>query len=469
MGKGWRPRPHSLPLRLRLTLWYTASLGLILLLFASFLYLQLRHSLLAQVDVGLDVMATQALLNLASADDRLLFPDQENNPQIIRLLNDDFMLYLLSSEGQLWAELGNEKDAPISPVLELGYQTIATKEGRWRVYQQVIERGRVSGWLQVVQELEPIEQTLNNLLGQMALGLPLALLLASLGGFFLAGRALNPIHQITQTAQAIKASDLQQRIGYTGPDDEVGRLAHTIDQMLARLHTAFERERRFTGDAAHELRTPLTALKGRIGVTLSQPRTPTDYVATLQEMDQQVDRLIRVSQDLLLLARLDQSSTAPAAEQLDLADLLGAIIDQVRPLAENKSITLDVVLPDSIPFDGQTDWLIRLFLNLLDNAIKYTPPQGRITIQGKVLAGTVQITIEDTGPGIPAEHLPHLFARFYRVEGDRTRRGTEPTGAGLGLALAHEIVRAHGGKLGVQSEPGQGTAFVVQLPLIAKD
>jgi signal transduction histidine kinase len=176
-----------------------------------------------------------------------------------------------------------------------------------------------------------------------------------------------------------------------------------------------------------------------------------------------------LSNDLLFMARLDQGQQEPA-KQIDLSDFLAAITDQVRPLAETKSISLMETIPTDIVIQGQIDLLIRLFLNLLDNAVKYTPANGRVTIQAQKQAQDVQITISDTGPGIANGHLPHLFERFYRVEGDRARRWGDngQGGAGLGLAIAREIVRAHGGKLSVQSEVGQGTTFVVQLPVDAR-
>jgi heavy metal sensor kinase len=295
--------------------------------------------------------------------------------------------------------------------------------------------------------------------------------LAGLGGYFLASRALRPIDDITRTAQAISAGDLSQRLHYQGPPDEVGRLAHTFDSMLDRLQAAFVRERRFTGDAAHELRTPLTALKGRIGVTLSRSRQPAVYQETLRDMEGQVDRLIRLSSDLLFMARLDQGQMRPQLEQIELADFIGAVVDQVRALATAKNITIEEAIPAGLTLPGDMDLLIRLFLNLLDNAVKYTPENGRILTSAAGDSAFVEVAVQDSGPGIAAEHLPHLFDRFYRVESDRTRltQNGDQGGTGLGLAIAHEIARMHNGRLAVESELGVGTTFVVQLPLTKRD
>jgi heavy metal sensor kinase len=437
-----------------------------LLLFSSFLYVQIRRSLIAQVDVALHLAANQALINVSDVQGRLTFQKVEDNSEAVRRLNDDFVIRLLTPGGTVADTLSSNNETPLFPGQSPGFRMLTVAGETWRIYSQEVTIGNQSGQLQVAQELEPVMQTLANLQTQLLLGLALALSLAGLGGFFLASRALRPIDQITQTAQTISADDLSQRIHHQGPADEVGRLAQTFDTMLDRLQAAFVRERRFTGDAAHELRTPLAALKGRIGVTLSQPRPPAEYQETLQEMEQQVDRLIRLSNDLLFMARLDQGQFQLRQEKIELADFLGAVVDQVRPLATAKAITLSEQIPRDLTIRGDLDLLIRLHLNLLDNAVKYTPANGRIIIQAEQSSSYVHITISDTGPGITAEHLPHLFERFYRVEGGRSRgwQDNGQGGAGLGLAIAHEIARAHGGNLSVQSEVGNGSTFVVRLP-----
>jgi heavy metal sensor kinase len=465
-----RLRPFQLPLRVRLTLWYTLSLGLIFVVFATFLYLQVRSSLLAQVDAALQFAATQALLNVDEDDDQLSFENVSS--ETMRKLADDFVIHLLTPSGAIGDTLSRDHGLRAFPVQGVGSVTVLVNGDPWRVYTQEVEVDEQPAQLQVGQEVGVVNLTLASLQLQLLWALLLALLLAGLGGFFLASRALRPIDHITQTAQAISASDLDRRIHYEGPADEVGRLAQTFDTMLDRLQTAFVRERRFTGDAAHELRTPLAALKGRLGVTLSRPRQPATYRETLQEMEQQVDRLIHLSNDLLFMSRLEQAQFRPQQERIAGADLVGAVVDQVRPLAEVKSITLEENVCSDLTIQGDLNLLIRLHLNLLDNAIKYTPTGGQVIVQAEQDGRQATISIHDTGPGIPAEHLPHLFERFYRVESDRSRwrhdNGHEngENGAGLGLAIAYEIARAHGGNLTVQSDVGNGTTFFVQLPAL---
>jgi signal transduction histidine kinase len=231
--------------------------------------------------------------------------------------------------------------------------------------------------------------------------------------------------------------------------------------MIDKLQTAFNREKQFTADISHELRTPLTALKGLISLTLTRPRTPAEHERTLKKLEKEVDRLARLSNDLLFLARLEQGQLRPHLEAQDFSNLLGAIVDQMQPLAKEKGITLDEQIPPGLTLEGDADHLIRLFINIIDNAIKYTPSGGQVKVWAERQGQAIVTTIADTGPGIPPEHLALLFDRFYRVEADRSRTSG---GAGLGLAIAHEIARAHQGTIEVESILGQGSTFAVQLP-----
>ena len=460
----FQPLSRRLPLRLRLTLWYLLSLAVILLLFGLLLFWQVQHRLLAQVDNTLQLAAAQASANVTTREGGLAFQNTDSSPALLRL-SEDIAFRLLAEDGTPWDSLGQAKEVPLlAPVP--GYRTYFDGDDSWRVYDERLNLpgAPAAGWLQVTQTLEGVEQTLLLLRLQLLWGVPLALLLAGVGGYFVASRALLPIDRITRTAQVINASDLSRRIDYTGPPDELGRLAAIFDEMLDRLQSSFDRERRFTADAAHELRTPLTALKGRIGVTLSQPRGPAEYSDSLQEMERQVDRLIRLSGDLLFMARLDQGKVQRREDPIALDGLLAAVVDQVRSLAEAKSITLLGSAIQGVTVTGDMDLMIRLFLNLLDNAIKFTPVGGRVSVEAGRSSTEVTIAIRDTGPGIPAEHRARLFERFYRVGGDRSRPDGQG-GAGLGLAIAYEIARAHGGTLLVHSTLGQGTAFLLTLPL----
>jgi signal transduction histidine kinase len=237
--------------------------------------------------------------------------------------------------------------------------------------------------------------------------------------------------------------------------------------MLDRLEAGFEQERRFTSDASHELRTPLTALKGRIEVTLNRARSVTEYQETLGDLNQGVDRLIGLTNSLLYLARLDQAELQWESEVLNLSDLLETIAESMEPVAELREINLHSAIPEAIYIQGNLDQLTRLFINLVDNALKYTPRGGQVWLQMEKLGQDkdkkVLVAVKDNGPGIAPEHLPHLFERFYRAESDRA---STTGGTGLGLAIAYEIARQHGGLLEIESQLGQGTTIKAKFPLV---
>ncbi|MCA9902117.1 MAG: HAMP domain-containing protein [Ardenticatenaceae bacterium] len=460
-------RPFAPTIRTRLTLWYLAVLGLILLLFTGFLYLQLRRDLYNQVDTALELAATQAQESIVLEDGRYTLQATANNQDLTRRLKEEYSISLLNGNGDLLAQLTNDPEIPVLPPDKAGSFTFTREPDMWRVYSLPITLpgNNEMGWLQVSQELEPVADTLGTFGKQILWGLPLALLLAGIGGYFLAGRALRPIDRITQTAQAISGQDLGKRIQHQGPADEIGRLAQTFDAMLDRLEAAFRREQQFTGDAAHELRTPLTALKGQLEVTLSRPRLAEEYKSTLEAMSQQVERLIHLSSNLLYLSRLEQDQQRFSTETIMVADFFNALLDQIRPLAQEKSIEISTNLPTDLQFCGQMDLLIRLFLNLLDNAIKYTPTGGSIALKAAKEDQNIHTTLHNSGQPISPEHLPHLFNRFYRAESDRARSfAGSQSGTGLGLAIAQEIAKIHHGEISVTSEPERGTTFTVILP-----
>ncbi len=465
-------------LRFRLIGWYVLLLVLTLLVFSVYIFFQFRDLQQAQQDAALQAASTnvRGLLDPGRAggpggsggNGGLTIRPNPGPPGIIQDLNrGNIQVRVLNREGKVTDSLGTlVAEIPLNVPTESGFSTVNSSDGRqWRIYSQPVNGGREAaqtGWLQVGQQLFSVNTELNRLFAPILLGTLIALLLAILGGLFLANQALRPIDRVTRTAQSISTQELSRRIHYTGPADEIGRLAKTLDQMLERLEKGFEQERRFTSDASHELRTPLTALKGRIEVTLSRPRSFEEYQETLGVLGQEVNRLIRLSSSLLYLARLDQTSQGWQSETLDLSDLLDSLLETMEPVAELKQIELSGSIPAGLHLQGNLDQLTRLFLNLLDNAIKYTPEGGKVKIGVERLDKRVAVSVSDNGPGIAPEHLPHLFERFYRAEADRA---SQSGGAGLGLAIASEIARQHNGTLEVMSQPGKGTTLKVQLPL----
>lgn len=448
-----------IPIRLRLTLWYVLLMGITFTAFSIYLIFQFENSLHDAVDSSLhiNVMKTVAAL------------DQEDYSETGRLIFDhiggaqpasnDFAMRIISVQGEVWDSYSAAEHVSGWGGVEAEYST----QGEWRIHSQpiVTTEGKVIAWVQAAQSLNPVKETLDDLREQLMFGVPVLLLFAGLGGYFLANRALSPVHQITATAQSIDLQDLSKRIHYPGAMDEVGKLAQTFDQMLARLQDSFERERRFTADAAHELRTPLTVLKGQIEVTLSRARGSSEYETRLRELALQVDRLIRLSNALLFLSRSDQNQIEFKPASVNMAELFSVLIEQLQPLADEKNIKISTQFPNDLFVRGDNDHLIRLFMNLLENALKYTPADGQIQASAGREAKEVLIEIRNSGNGIPSIHIPHLFERFYRVD---EARSSQTGGNGLGLAIAQEIVRLHGGEIHMQSEAGKGVTVSVRLP-----
>ncbi|RUT02008.1 two-component sensor histidine kinase [Dulcicalothrix desertica PCC 7102] len=411
----------------------------------------------------MQIAGSQSLVYLKDEGNALAFVDKPSLQNTAQgLVEAGFAVRLITPQGKIVDGFGKYQEVPLWIPNISGYTRLATSKADWRLISQpVIRQGEIIGWLQIAKSLQALTEISHELPREMFFSLPLILIVAACGGLFLSSRALRPISQITRTAQAISAIDLAQRLNYKGAKDEVGQLATTFDQMLERLQAGFEREQRFTADAAHELRTPLTVIKGRIDVTRSRERTTEEYEQTLQDLEQEVDRLIRLSNGLLLLARIDRGQLPFEPLAVDLNDLLEVIVEQVQHAAESQQIKLLNNLTPDLWVQGDPDQLISLFLNLVDNAVKYTPQGGVVWVRSNLYLNVVQVMIVNTGVGIAQSHLPHLFERFYRAD---SARNSGKSGAGLGLAIAHEIARLHGGNITADSIPNKETTFTVTLP-----
>jgi len=299
------------------------------------------------------------------------------------------------------------------------------------------------------------------------------LIVALAGGFWLADRAMRPVKVIAQTAQQISETDLSRRFNLQ-KKDEIGQLADTFDAMLSRLDSAFTRQRQFTADASHELRTPLTIVNLEAGRALSAPRTVKEYQRVLQVIQSENDLMSQLVTDLLTLARMDAGHETLQKEKLDLSDLALEVVERLEPLAARQKITLETGdLPEAFIL-GDRKSLIQMLTNLIENAIKYSN-QNKNGHENRVSVSTgielsqklVWVRVSDTGPGISAEHIEHLFDRFYRVDKSRTRdeESDSPTGNGLGLAIVDSIARLHDGRIKVTSEMEEGTTFEVSFPM----
>lgn len=445
-------------LRVRFALWTSTLLLVILVLFSAYVYGSIKRSLSATIDQSLVINATQIAAGLNIENGRLTLSESLiEPPEEADLRGQGFTLRILTPQGKVLQEFGPYRNIPVLLPLSFANYTDPVSQITFRIYNHpVYENEQLVAIVQVAQSLANMEDTLQKLLAIFLIGIPGLVLVAGVGGYFLAARALAPIDQIISTARRISAEDLSARLSIPATDDEVGRLTQTLNDMLSRLDQSFQRERQFTHDASHELRTPLAIMQAIIETMRERERTAEEYQQAFDDLHEEVDRLRTLVENLLQLARGKKQSNS--FEMIDLSTLIQDVTDSLRPLAEAKNLSLNCETPANLTVWGDRDELIRLLVNLLDNALKYTD-HGEIWVKATQSDRHVQIQVMDTGIGIAAEHLPHIFDRFYRIDTSRTQRG-----AGLGLAIAKEIVQAHRGEIEAASKIGQGTVFTVKFP-----
>lgn len=460
-------------LRFKLTLWYVAILGVTLCAFSFFLYLTLSEGLYRSLDNKLRTTA-----EVIAASIRRPFGPGPSLADIDQIMREHFGIRPLGRFVQVLDETGKRSsnirnvDIPMSMETlervskgETVFETVTVAKEKIRlVTLPIFEKGRMVGIVQVGSPLEEIEEALRQLLLILLVAVPSVLILAVVGGLFLANKALRPVDEITNTARKIGSSgDLSQRIRLKRKvDDEIGRLAATFNEMIAKVENSFQQIKRFTADASHELKTPLTILRGEIEVGLKRLRTPEEYQKILASNLEEVKHMSRMVEDLLTLARADMGALELRKEVVDLGGLVREVWEEVRLWAEDKGVELLFQEDGEARIMGDRGRLRQLALNLIDNAIKYTPSGGRVELRVVRDGDEVTFSVADTGEGIPPEDLQRIFERFYRVDKARSRqRG----GTGLGLSICKWIAEAHGGRISAESELGRGSKFHVFLPL----
>jgi heavy metal sensor kinase len=316
--------------------------------------------------------------------------------------------------------------------------------------------------VQVASPLDSIQGALDDFKEILFVLLPLAVFITGIIGVFLAKITLNPVDRIIKTVQKITAESLKLRIQMPGTRDEIERLAATFNDMLDRLEKAFSSQKHFIQDASHELKTPLTILQGELEVTLKRIRTAAEYEEVLKSSLEEIRRISSIVENLLLLARVENRETGLDVREFNLQRVLQEAVNGMEILAREKSLALNLSPDGAVMIRGDEQKLKQVFLNLLDNAIKYTPPHGSVSMSASITADSVRITVQDTGIGIPPAELPHIFDRFYRVDKARSSRGF-----GLGLSIARSIVEAHRGTISAESSLNRGSTFIVLLPATA--
>jgi len=491
-----------LSIRGRLTLWYTGILAATLILLGLVTYGLLMRGLWQDVDTTLDGVA-KAVAQAAHRPVPGVFPPDMD--EILRRFFGptfaDRFYQFLDPSGRLdprWPRLRREPLHVSPKALEnaaQGYATYETVPGDGPYPTRVLTfpvmvRGQMVNILQVGMSLESLYLARRHFLWTLAALLPVALVLAGTGGWLLARRALRPVDQMTTAARRIEAEHLGERLGGAEVDDELGRLARTLNEMLARLEAAFAQVRRFSADASHELKTPLTVVKGEIEVALRNRRDPAEYERVLRAVLEEVDSMAHLVEDLLLLSRADAGALKLESGPVELDRLVEEVAKEGEVLGQAKKVHVTIKSLEPLVLRGDGPRLKQLLRNLVDNAVKYSPAGGRVALElrrGARQSGNqatrqlgdppnrqiaqlpngpsvewVEVLVQDTGVGIPAESLPRIFERFYRVDPARAR---ETGGAGLGLCIAKTIAEAHGGAIEVGSTPGVGSTFTVRLPL----
>ena len=311
------------------------------------------------------------------------------------------------------------------------------------------------------------EETVRQVLLMLAIGLPVAVCVAVAGGFILVRRALKPVDNLSQKAAVITQHNLSERLPVVRTGDELERLSVALNLMISRLEDAINSSKQFVADASHELRTPLSVMRGELEHLAQDLQLKPQTRETLGSALEEVDRLAEIVEGLLALSRLDTGEVKSEWVRFDLAELVATTADQMSLLAEDKRITVVCDCPERVMVEGDQARLKQVVVNLLDNAIKYTPDGGRIRLKIAREDGNAVLDVVDDGIGIPVEALPHVFKRFYRVDGSRSREHGAG-GAGLGLSIVKSICDAHGARVEVSSTPGQGSRFRVRQPLASE-
>jgi two-component system, OmpR family, sensor kinase len=457
-------------LRVRLTLLYVTLVGGILLLFGVVVYGLASITLLNQVDDTLERTALEIIDNSQVDEMGKLVIDRLPSLD----LPTDLYVQVWERDGELIASSPNMPmfTEPLDPgAMDSGvplYRSVVTGSVPLRVLTAPLVIGeRIAGVLQVASIIAVIESTQRTLLSVLVIGILTATIVAGLAGWLTTNQALSPLEDVTQTALRItRADDLSHRIPYHGsPNDEVGQLILAFNQTLSRLESLFHTQRRFMADVGHELRTPLTVIKGNVGLMRRIGETDEE---SLVGIENEVDRLTRLVGDLLLLAQAESGKLPLDRRLVELDTLLLDVLQQMKILAGER-LKLKLGDIDQILVCGDKDRLKQVFVNLIGNAISYTPAGGEVVVGVSKAGDLARVTITDTGPGIAPEDLPHIFERFYRAEKSRTRSRDGSKGFGLGLSIAYWIVNNHGGKIDVNSTVGEGTTFCVWLPLSVDD
>jgi heavy metal sensor kinase len=451
-------------LRFRLIIWYAGLLTTVFLLFGVMMYQVLRHyliqSLADSLDRRIEQIAISLLANAEKTGEGYVIDEikaryaPENYDRFIRLSRQDGAVIYTSGRAPAFDPEG------LSLVRHPDPTRIATLLDKSRLLIRAKNYG--SYLIESGAPMQPIQIVLAHLTFLLLMGLPVVVLVAVGGGYVLVGRALAPVMQITRSAEQITLHNLDEQLPKTRTGDEMEQLSFALNRMIVRLREAFDQNRRFLADASHELRTPLAALRGELESAVEQARLMPELRDRVGSALEEVDRLAKIVETLFAISRLDAGEAQNEWHRFDLGQLVAGTAEQMSLLAEDKGISVACQARDGVTVEGDRARIKQVVVNLLDNAIKYTPSGGSIRLEVQARDHKAVLDVVDTGMGIPSEALPHVFDRFFRVDKARSR---DIGGAGLGLAIVKSICIAHDGRVEVESRENQGSRFRVELPL----
>jgi heavy metal sensor kinase len=462
--------------RARLTLFYVVVLGVVLLIVGGLMYVLLARALYSRIDDG--IVAGMQIVTNSLGNDLAEGQDVADAARATaaELSSRQQMVAIYDTTGRLLAEGGRDDDLeihlppidsiPAAEALMMTVSEVRDEDDRHRLAIRRITFEQYGATYIVVAgaPLEPTDEELEALRGTFAYVVPIALLLAGVSGWFLAHRSLAPVVAMADRARLLGAEDLSGRLPVANPRDELGTLAGTFNELLARLEAAMTHQRQFMADASHELRTPVTTTRTAANVALQQPhRDEAEYRRTLEIVEQQATRLSRAVDDMFTLARADAGTYPVRMQPMYLDELIDEVVAAARVVASTKAVGIEVEAVRSAAFVGDEELVRRLVTNLIDNAVRHSSEGTAVRIALHEEAGGYRLEVADSGRGIPPEHQPHVFERFYRVEASRTRAGSDG-GAGLGLAVARWVARIHGGDLSLKSSSPTGSTFSAFLP-----
>ncbi len=461
----------SLPIRAKITLWFTTLLTLILVGGAAFVVLNLQATQTRALDLNLQTSAGEIAADYkpTAGQSESEFRDT-TDVSLAGLPRNASAAQIVSSTGGVVVSAGN--GLSLTPMLPstatsaavaggTSLQTVTLGGQDYRVYATPFLDEGTPVALVVATSLENVETATHRLLVLLAIGIPIGIAIAAVGGWFLAKKSLRPIATMTDEARSIDASRLADRVDVPAAMDEVGRLGVTLNAMLDRIQSSVEQQQTFVSNASHELRTPLAIMRAEIDVSLLSAELSEEARQVLTSAREETDRMRTIVEDLLILAKMDEGALVLAADPVDLTLLADNVLTAMAPLAERRDVRLELTDGPAVRIVGDADRLREVVRNLVDNAIKYATPRSSVEVSVRGDGDTGELTVSNTGPQIPEASLPHIFDRFFRVD---AARGRDAGGSGLGLAIVRELVEAQGGRVWA-GNTSSGAVFGCRLPL----